>query len=296
MGKLTLEQEKFTYRIAYYTGTGGTKIVAECMADTLKEQGILTELEVITTGVHIKELTFDRLIILFPVHAFNASDSVYRWIDNLELVDKLQTTVISVSGGGEVFPNKACRISTIRKLERRGYEVTYEKMIVMPSNWVVAIPDSISLMLLDVLPSKVNDIIRDVSSDVRLRSKPNLLNRCFSRMGEIEKPAAKLLGRYIKVDSTCNGCGKCSRSCPADNITMESNRPHFKNTCHLCLRCFYNCPHKALKLRIGKFILLKEGYHLEELRKQLPIIDKVDIEELTKGIMLSGVRKYLLEL
>ena len=76
---------------------------------------------------------------------------------------------------------------------------------------------------------------------------------------------------------------------------MNVSKPQFSNKCHLCLGCIYGCPNKALEPKMGKFIVIKEGYSLKELEKKLPYIKQVDIETLTEGYLLSGVRKYLLD-
>ncbi len=85
------------------------------------------------------------LLLLFSVHAFNAPDAVYKWIDGLDTVKHISAAVISVSGAGDVCPNTACRVSSIKRLTKKGYHVLYERMIVMPSNWVAPAPGSTTL-------------------------------------------------------------------------------------------------------------------------------------------------------
>lgn len=45
----------------------------------------------------------------------------------------------------------------------------------------------------------------------------------------------------------CVGCGKCSRGCPMENITMKEGRPQWHNHCALCLRCYHICPEHAVE-------------------------------------------------
>ena len=108
-------------KIAYFSGTGGTVLVA----DTLERKLIGREISVIKSEIRAGNRPSsdgeDLLILLFAVHAFNAPGIVYQWIDsfpgnNNEIVP---AAVISVSGGGEMTPNTACRLSSIRKLEKR---------------------------------------------------------------------------------------------------------------------------------------------------------------------------------
>ncbi len=284
------------YKIAYYTGTGGSEKVAESFDQRLKSNGCTGDIEKITTGDSHNLIPHDLLILIFPVHAFNAPEAVYKWIDSLERADKIPAAIISVSGGGEVFPNTACRQSSIRRLKKKGYNVVYEDMIVMPSNWITATKEPLAVMLLQVLPDKVNFIINEVLSGMKKRTAPIFLDRIFSRLGEIEKPAARFWGARIRVSLACSGCGLCSRQCPAGNITMINGNPAFGHKCHLCLKCIYACRESALKPGFAEFIIVKDGYNLNKIEKKVPLKEPLDLEKEAKGYLWSGVKRYLMEL
>ena len=286
---------KKTVKIIYYSGTGGTARVAECFKSIFKNVGY----EVLTQQLkkNISDMTSEHelLVLLFAVHACNAPAAVYKWIANLEKVKNIPAVVISVSGGGEVIPNTACRKSCIRRLERKGYKVLYEKMLVMPSNWIVAIELPLARMLFKVLPQKVKGIVEDIENGVLRRTKPYLIDRLFSYIGELEKYCTKFFGKRIKYTEKCTGCGWCSSNCPAGNITLEAGKPKLGSKCHLCLNCIYGCPNKALKPGMGKFFVIKEGYDLKAIEELGILKETVDVEALAKGYLWSGIRKYLLE-
>ncbi|MDF2869763.1 MAG: hypothetical protein K0R05_1338 [Anaerocolumna sp.] len=98
--------------IAYFSGTGGTSLVVEALKNSLLSKGQT----VTTTDVSkntCKELNDDLLIILFPVYAFNAPKPIEKWLKRIPIVhNKAHAAVISVSGGGEISPNTACRMRT----------------------------------------------------------------------------------------------------------------------------------------------------------------------------------------
>ena len=106
-------------RIVYYTGTGGTGMAAECMADFLRKANWEVTMQRLMAGAPEVLGDFDRLIVMFPVYAFNAPEPVISWVDGLPACPGKQAAVISVSGGGEMCPNTACRHKTIKKLEQK---------------------------------------------------------------------------------------------------------------------------------------------------------------------------------
>ena len=315
-------------KIVYYSGTGGTEKVANIFRENLIKRGKEVGIEKIISKNNIDSEfnnynhDYDCLILLFPVHSFNAPKAVYDWIKNLkdntkkinneninkenkeninnEIIKdnnyKLPTIVISVSGGGEVSPNTACRVSVIKMLEDKKCNVFYEKMIVMPSNLIVPTKYPVSKMLLELLPVKIQKILDEVEKGVSRRTKPPFIDRIVSKIGELEKTSTKSFGKHIKVTEDCNLCGNCYKNCPSNNIELIDNKIKFDSKCHMCFGCFYACPENALKPTKYKFMVIKEGYNLKETEKLESVeITKENIEKVAKGYLWKGVREYLLK-
>lgn len=282
-------------KIAYFSGTGSTARVAVALEKELARRDVSVMMSGIRAGVLPSDDDEDLLVLLFAVHACNAPEIVYRWIDSIHNERPIPAAVISVSGGGEISPNTACRLSSIGRLEKKGYNVFYEKMIVMPSNWIVKTHDHLAIRLLEVLPLKAARIVDDLLAGVTRRTRPKLIDRVFSKIGEMEKRGAKIFGKRIRVNANCNGCGWCAMNCPADNISMVDGRPVFGGECLLCLKCIYGCPNSALEPGMFKFITVKEGYDLKALEKKMEGVELAPVEDLAKGYLWKGVKDYLLE-
>lgn len=283
--------------IFYFTGTGSTKLVADQFAIGFRDKNIKTDLYEINYKVPYIPNKSDLLIILYPVYALNAPEPVYQFIRKLPRDLRCSAVVISISGGGEVTPNNSCRVHCIKRLEKMGFPVVYEQMIVMPSNFVIPTPEELCIRLLEILPKKVNYIINELLSGVIRRTKPDPFNRFLSFVGEIEKApfASKFIGSQIKANDNCNGCRLCQRGCPVGNIRMKDNKPVFGKSCVLCLKCIYSCPRKALYPGIGKFIVLKQGYHLKDWESKMHGKKNFSVDELAKGYTFSGIKRYLKE-
>lgn len=283
--------EKKEYLVAYYTGTGGTRLVAEAL--TREAGDHLANLMQITTGEQYAEEPFKSLCILYPIHAFNAPEAVYTFIERLPNGLGRHAAVISVSGGGEMVCNTAARSGVIARLEAKGYEVLYEESVVMPCNVIISTPEAVSQRLLELMPQKVEEIWQGLLHQRVRRTKPLAIDYRISRLGEKEKLYTHKFGSHIYTHERCNGCGICVKGCPAKNIILESGRAVFLDRCELCMHCLYACPQEALEANMWKFFVIKGGYrlhyptpsHLEsngELCKQI------------RGVLWKGVRSYLL--
>ncbi|MFA9465264.1 MAG: hypothetical protein ACERKN_13350 [Velocimicrobium sp.] len=94
--------------LAYFSGTGCTQAVVDCFESQL----LRLELQVNRVNIAVDDsyvATTDLLIVLSPVYAFRLASIVEKWTRNLPKVKGTYAAIISVSGGGEISPNTACR-------------------------------------------------------------------------------------------------------------------------------------------------------------------------------------------
>ncbi len=117
-----IAMEKIT--LVFFSGTGGSAMIAEEFARTWNNSGILTE----QLSISLKDLKNQKpfspqstnlLLLLFPVYALDACEPVHHWLKTIPNGGNLLTAVISVSGGGETWPNTACRMTAIKELEKK---------------------------------------------------------------------------------------------------------------------------------------------------------------------------------
>jgi flavodoxin/ferredoxin len=281
------------FTLAYYSGTGCTKEVCDCFEKQLNR------LELNCRKINIasydpKDITeTDFLLIFSPVYAFRLVSLVERWISNLPSVNNTSAAIISVSGGGEMSPNTACRDYSKRLLIKKGYNFIYEQMIVMPSNFAIQAEQQLNYNLINALPNKVNHIITDILSQKERLTVPKLQDRFFASIGRAEHFGAKFFGASIHASSNCNKCGLCVHNCPNKNIKMVHGLPKFGFRCLWCLKCIYACPCKALAPRFLKFSVLKNGFNLEKMKAETSqYADKIDSKP-RKSILWEGVIDYL---
>lgn len=256
-----------TVIIAYFSGTGSTELAAECLERQLTEKGVKALKKNMAKVSPRKVQESDLLIILSPVYAFRLTELAERWIKKLPNGKHRHAAVISVSGGGEVSPNTACRVPAKRYLTQRGYEVVYENMLIMPSNFQTQIGPPFNLALLTVLPHKIEIISNEILAGKKRLTIPKTKDRLITALGVAEHLGARIFGKKLYATSDCNQCGMCVKNCPKKNIRMEHGRPQFGWRCMWCLKCVYACNRKAIVPGIMKSIILKDGYDIKRMNR-----------------------------
>jgi Pyruvate/2-oxoacid:ferredoxin oxidoreductase delta subunit/flavodoxin len=258
--------------ITYFSGTGGTEKIAFLVKEHLLKNGKIVQIhslnkKYIKNG-KISVERCDLIILLYPVYAFDAPQIIYDWCKLLPKRGNIPVVIISVSGGGEVPVNNACRIGIMKKLKKLGYSVIYETMIKMPSNWIVETPEQEAVDLINELPNKVKVIIDEVLIGKEQHRKPEFIGRIITFLFKIEKIGIWLFGKSLKFKSNCSKCNLCINNCPKNNITNDEKKIQFGYSCEGCLKCVYNCPQKAIYSKYFPFIYLKNGYSIKKYEEK----------------------------
>lgn len=289
--------------LIYFSGTGGTKRVAEAFEKELKGRGLtvmvknlgmsLQEKKDAAREQDLKEM--DLNLLIYPVYAFDAPRPVYEWIGSVTGQEAgRKIAVLSVSGGGEMWPNKGCRNSCCKALENRGFQVIYDRMMVMPANVLVQYDDHLVMRLLNAVPEKAARIADDLLAGRTRRTRFGK-GPVLRWISKTERENAGKFAKGFTISEACTSCGWCVRNCPTKNIeiTEPGGKPTFSDRCVICTRCVYGCPDKAIKPK--SYVALKGGYDLASVEQRMKGVMLKPIEQCGKGWMLKGVRDYLLD-
>lgn len=205
-----------------------------------------------------------HLVILYPVHGFNAPKPVKRFINSLPPGLFESVSLIAVGSAGN-WLNEAVSSDLRKSLGKKAYAIVVDEVLAMPLTLIMNFPEDLSRKLISESEQRIANLCTRImemdpsEKDVQFRSK--LVNF----MGKAEAPAARLFGLELHANNDCTSCGTCWTSCPQKNIKQKSNgKPGFGFNCIMCLRCIYHCPEQAISPRISKFIPIKGGYTLSK--------------------------------
>ncbi len=249
------------YTIAYFSPTGNAKHVANRLAHILK--GNVTEIFPLEFKDPLTLNTPDHLVILYPIHGFNASRTVRRWARALPEDHSAKVSLLAV-GCTTTWLNDAASLALRQPLEKKGYTIVVDEVIAMPLTFIMAFPDDVIHDQLDEMETRLGGIATRLGGAQEPEKVVPVKAKLMSAIGKVESPAARLFGLELYANDDCISCGTCWRNCPEGNIKQSSkDKPSFSFNCLMCMRCIYSCQQKAISPRFSKFIPIKSGYNLK---------------------------------
>jgi len=280
-----VNQQPRTIGIFYFSGTGNTKMVAKLLATEFNRYVRVVDViaidELLKTNKTTEIEKYDIIGFGYPVHALNAPHIFFDFIEQLQ-AGKQKKTFIFKSAGDPFM--KGGSTALVRKaLQKKGYDVFYERLFVMPANVLVRYPDRLIKQLYNTAVQRVKTMVYEILSETTKIQKntffSTFLTAAFSSM---ENFGARFFGKNLHVSGSCNLCGICISNCPTNNITKQKGHIRFHSKCNLCMRCIYRCPVNAISPRFLKFFLISPWYEIQTIVDN-PAIKDAYITSKTKG-------------
>ncbi len=270
----------------YFSGTGNTQVVAELLTEAFEKHGVDVSMrrieQVLQEEARFDPDAYDLIGVGHPVHGFDAPRILYDFIAALPDVEKKRAFLFKTAGDF-ISINNAASKTAIKRLARKGYDVFYDRLICMPSNWAVKYDDDFSKQLYCAAVDKTAHMAGDIlAGRERALEVASILRWGAWLLSRAEDWGARLFGQGLRVTDGCIDCGLCIENCPTDNIQREGNLITFGSDCLGCMRCIYACPQQAIEPRFAKFCVLKEGYDIRSIIEDESLEGDFVTEE-TKG-------------
>jgi flavodoxin/ferredoxin len=249
--------------IVYFSGTGNTARIAEDLQREFQAQNAQCEIlpmeQVTQAKVSLDIQAWDLIGIGFPVHAMDAPQIVY---DFLELLPQCRKNYFLFKTAGSAFLQGGSTRRLREKLAFKGLRLSHEQLYVMPPNAFGTANqskvDKRYYQSLELVKRSAGEILAGIKH--RVPEAP-LAAACYAFAG-LEKHGAAQASKRWQVNEDCNLCGLCAKQCPTENIRIEEGKITFGDSCLLCLRCWWNCPQRAISHSFLKPFFLKEPYQL----------------------------------
>lgn len=234
-----------------FSGTGNTHKICRAIMREWQNCGAECKYVNIEKDCEVRDPNeFDRIVIGYPVHAFNAPQIVFDFIKRLpECSGTRLVYLVKTSGEPLKFNDGSCA-HVYDMLKRKGYTVAGEYHYVMPYNMIFRHSDGMAARMWQAAERRIPVEAAEMFAGkvTPLRNGP--LKRVVPFIFRIEHPAMPLIGRGYSVTEACTGCGMCARGCPQKNITMAGGRPVFGKHCIGCVKCSFYCPVGAIEIGI----------------------------------------------
>lgn len=248
--------------IFYFTGTGNSWYAANEIAKANNDI-IISISKLINEG---KELEFtlkeeEVLGFVYPIYAWAPPKMVKEFIKKVKFNNYKNNYIFSIATCGANIGNTMDLIK--KELSNKGMTLNSGFSIAMPSNYIILGDvdskevEGKKLQNAKNEIEKINKIIQEKGQnvfEVEKGSAPWILTNVINPL--FEKYGTNVSKFYVTDD--CISCGKCTKVCSSNIITLEGGKPHWSGECSQCLACINCCPKKAIQY--GKGTVKKGRY------------------------------------
>lgn len=253
----------------FFSGTSNTKVVTHLIKDAFIERNFSVDIynieDIINRNEEYYISKYNLVGIGHPVYGFGSPSIVDDFVKSIPNSNK-KTFLFKTAGDFlKVNHNSSGRL--INNLTKKGYDVMYDRIFCMGSNFFMQYDDKLVKSLYESAIKKTSHMVDEIlSGKIRnyntspiLKCLTNITNDCE------DKFFARLFGKSLKVTENCIDCGKCIKNCPSRNIYINNGKIKFKWNCYLCMRCIYDCPTNAITSSSFKSVILKDGYDIKKI-------------------------------
>ncbi len=250
----------------YFTGTQSSYYVAKGLKAELARRGYqvsMFKLEKVVNGtIEVDFKRFHQIGFVLPIYGFGTPRIVF---DFIEMLPRNEAKVFIVrTGCSNGWINQSASQGMINHLRKQWYDVYYDRIVIISSNWLLDFEDDVTKRLYEItMERKIPHIAYQIDKSVRRRYHRNFLREVLVGIAyQLEdKVGAKWFGRSLYANKNCVHCGLCEKRCPVGNISFETGKFKAGWKCLWCMKCVYSCPENAIHSRGMDFVQFRSGFN-----------------------------------
>lgn len=255
-----------TTRIHYFTGTGNTARAVGILNTSLQTAGHEVSIVEVKQGVLPTNEPFDYHIVAFPVLSWAPPAMMHAYLKKWTRQKGEKVAILAINGA-LLRDGKLIAGYTGQALEQAEKILRRKKMDVFltgnasfPDNWTqMTNPcgEEEAKTIIELGDIQVAEFASKFISEKRELYRCGTLNTAWSWLvsAGFGKIGRRALGTFFIADDKCSGCAICAKTCPANTIVMENNRPRWKTRCEDCNRCINLCPERAIQVSMPLMVI-----------------------------------------
>ncbi len=232
--------------VLYYTGTGNSEYVAKRIGEQIED-------EVINLFDRIKRYDYSDIhserpfVFVFPTYAWQMPRILRDFIVLTTFTGNQCACFVTTCG--DSMGNMPKYLAELCKWKAFSYMGCAE--VVMPENYIALFnaPEKEEAVRIirkaDIVIKNIGDAIKDngaipeKKAGVFAKASSDIVNTLFYSLVVSAK-------KFYTTDA-CIGCGKCTKVCPLNNISLIEGKPVWGEQCTHCMACICKCPKEAVE-------------------------------------------------
>lgn len=247
--------------IYYFTGTGNSLKIARDLKEELKNTKLI-QICKNNMGINI-DTESDKIGFVFPVYFRGLPRMVKKFVGDLKT--NKNTYFFAVANYGSYAALSFEQLDNILKAKDAKLSAVFG--VPMPGNmWFMYYPH--------LKQDFIDRINAEKEKTINIAKEIN--NKAVIQMDDIKNRDSEEkryndfhpnnIDKDFWISKKCNGCGICSRICPANNIKIIDKKPVWQHQCEECLACIHWCPKQSIEYKNDS--LNKERYNHPDIKVQ----------------------------
>lgn len=232
--------------IFYFSGTGGSKYVAELIAKNTQDTAVSIAACISEENYVFKD---KRIGFVFPIHAWQPPLFVQNFIRKISIENSENTYFYVIYVCGEDIGNANSIVSSIFK--KRDWKLSLQSTVKMPNNYIISF-DTDSEEIEKSKIEKANEEASLLSN--KINNQENFEMLIHGKFAAAKtRIIAPLFQKYMinakpfHIEGDCIGCKLCESGCPTSNIKVYNNNVSWGDNCTFCLSCIHRCPVRVIQ-------------------------------------------------